>query len=349
MEFKICSRCVLDNGEVSDIVFDAQGVCQHCLQYDQTAREIKNAKSDLPWIYDRIRKEGRGKEYDCLLGLSGGVDSSTCLHYLIQNGIRPLCFSVDNGWNDPKADENIMRLVEGLKVPFYRYVLDLEKFKELQSAFLKSGVKNIEIPTDHVLMAASYEMAAKHGIKTIIGGGNHSTEGVMPEAYGYQARDLKHIRAIYKKFTGKNLKGVPTISLWGYLRMRFWNGIKIVNLLDYYDYDRAGAVKLLSENLGYKPYGEKHCENTWTWWFQSFYLPIKWKLDKRKPHYSSLINSKQMTRSEALALLRQPHEYPALGIEAKIMAYPKREYWEYPTNKKLWDFLSKLYAIHKRG
>lgn len=349
MEFKICSRCVLDNGEVSDIVFDEHGICQHCLQYDRAAREIKNNKSDLPWIYDRLRKEGRGKDYDCLLGLSGGVDSSTCLHYLIQNGIRPLCFSVDNGWNDKKADENIMRLVEGLKVPFHRYVLDLEKFKELQSTFLKAGVKNIEIPTDHVLMAASYEMASKHGIKTIIGGGNLVTEGVMPEAYGYQARDLKHIKAIYRRFTGKKLTGLPLISLPGYLYHRFIRGTRIVNLLDFYDYDRAGSIKLLVENYGYKPYGEKHCENVWTWWFQSFYLPVKWGLDKRKPHYSSLINSKQMTKTEAVTLLKVPHEYPALGIEDRVMKYPKKEHREYPTNKKLWDFLSQLYAIHKRG
>ncbi len=348
MELKLCSRCVLDNGEVPDIYFDAKGVCQYCLQYDKTARDIKAEKSNLPWIYDRIRKEGEGKDYDCLLGLSGGVDSSMCLHYLVQNGIRPLCFSVDNGWNDPKADENIMRLVEGLKVPFYRYVLNLDTFKELQSAFLKAGVKNIEIPTDHVLMAATYEMARKHGIKTIIGGGNHATEGIMPESYGYQARDLKHIKAIYRKFTGKELKGLPMISLAGYLWHRFVRGTRIVNLLDYYDYSRAGAIKLLSENYGWREYGEKHCENTFTWWFQTFYLPTKWKLNKQKPHYSSLINSKQMTRQEAVRALLERPEYPVLGIEDKVMKYPRKEYWEYPNNKKLWDFLSRIYGFRKK-
>lgn len=348
MEFRQCDKCVLDNVEVPDIVFDEKGICQYCREWEKRAKEIKRDKSNLPWIFHELRRAGRGKDYDCLLGLSGGVDSSLCLHYLVENGIRPLCFSVDNGWNSKEADENIMRLVEGLKVPFYRYVLDLDKFKKLQSAFLKAGVKNIEIPSDHVLMAASYEMASKHGIKNIIGGGNHNTEGIMPEAYGYQARDLKHIKAIYRRFNGEKLNGLPTLSLWGYLTMRFLKRIKVTNLLDYYDYDRLAAVRLLSDKYGYKPYGDKHCESIWTWWFQSFYLPVKWKLDKRKPHYSSLINSGQMTKTEANALLLQRTEYPELGIEDKVMGYPKKEWYEYPNNKGLWDFLSKIYGFHQK-
>lgn len=347
--FAQCKKCVLDSTEVPDITFDQEGICSYCRQWERTAREIKASKSDLPWIYDSIRKEGSGKEYDVLLGLSGGVDSSTCLHYLVQNGIRPLCFSVDNGWNDPKADENIMRLVEGLKVPFFRYVLDLDKFKELQAAFLQAGVKNIEIPTDHVLMAATYEMAEKYGIKTIIGGGNHATEGILPESYGYQARDLKHIKAIYRKFIGKKLTGLPMISLPGYLYHRFIRGTRIVNLLDFYDYDRESSINLLSERYGYKPYGEKHCENTWTWWFQTFYLPTKWKLRKEKAHYSTLINSGQMTRSEALELLALAPVYPELGIEKRVLTqYPRKEYYEYPNSEKWWKLLSTIYSYAKR-
>lgn len=345
---RVCSYCVLDEHEVPNIDFDEFGVCNYCRDIQGKERERNAAKLELPWIFNELRKAGEGKEYDCLLGLSGGVDSSMVLHYLIENGIRPLCFSVDNGWNDPKADENIMRLVEGLKVPFHRYVLNLEVFKELQAAFLQSGVKNVEIPTDHVLMAASYEMAAKYGIRFIVGGGNWQTEGIMPDSYGYNARDLKHVKAIYRMFNGKKLKGLPTISLFQYLKMRFLKGIQTVNLLDYYDYDRAKAVELLTEKYGYRPYGEKHCENIFTWWFQTYYLPVKWRLDKRKPHYSSLINSGQMTRVEAMETLTRPAEYPMLGIERRVMEYPKKEHMDYPNSKFWWDMLSKTYGMMKR-
>lgn len=217
----------------SEIRFDEKGVCNFCHQWIEGEKERQAAKlhPGKEWTYYELKK---GKKYDCLLGLSGGVDSSTCLHYLIENEVKPLTFSVDNGYNDPKADENIMRMVETLKVPFQRIVLNLPVFRELQKAFILSGTRNVEIPTDHVLMALTYKMAAENGIKYIISGGNHSEEGIMPESYGYQPRDLTHIKAIYKKFTGKKLKGLPTISLLQYIWYRFVKGIRIVNLLDFY-------------------------------------------------------------------------------------------------------------------
>ena len=223
------------NISASEITFE-NGVCNFCTEYQKT--EVKRKAEALHpgriWIYYELQKAGQGKKYDCILGLSGGVDSSTCLHYLAENNIRPLLFSVDNGHNKDAADENIMRMVETLKVPFQREVLNLPVFRELQKAFILSGTRNIEIPTDHVLMALTYQMAVKHGIKYIISGGNHSTEGIMPPSYGYQARDLTHIKAIYKKFIGKELKGLPTISFPQYLYYRFVKGIRVVNLLDYY-------------------------------------------------------------------------------------------------------------------
>lgn len=346
-KFIMCAKCVLDNVEVPDITFDAVGVCNYCREWEAREMKRKFAMSDLPWIYERMRHEGRssGRKYDVLLGLSGGVDSSLCLHHLVANGIKPYCFSVDNGYNDPKADENIMRLVEGLGVPFHRFVLNLDRFKDLQKAFLKSGVKNIEIPTDHVLMAATYQLAAKNGIRHIVGGGNHATEGIMPAAYGYQARDLRHIQAIYQRAYGHKLTGLPTISLPQYLWYRFGKRITITNLLDYYEYDRRGAIALLAEKYGYQDYGEKHCENLFTSWFQSFYLPTKWRLDKRKPHYSSLINSGQMTKKDALEELAHAPIYPEFGIEERVRIYQPREHSDYPTNERLWNFLSRLYGI----
>ncbi len=351
MDYKICVKCVLDNS--IDITFDEKGVCNFCRQWEKTEKQRK-AESYHPGkatIFYQLRKAGEGKLYDCLLGMSGGVDSSMCLHYLVENGIRPLCFSIDNGWQSKEAQENIMRMVEKLKVPFYRFTINLKEFGDLQSAFIQSGVKNLEVTTDHILMASTYLMAYDNGIKYIISGGNHATEGVLPEFYGYNARDLRNIKAIFKKFNGRNLKDLPMISLPKYLYCRFIKKIKVINLLDFYEYRREESIKLLEREYGYRNYGSKHEESLFTKWFQNWYLPRKFGLDKRRPHYSSMILSGQMTREEALKKLNEPLYYPQLGdekVEERILSYPKHEYSDYPNNKFLWDLLSKMYAKIKR-
>src|SRR3990167_8370686 len=166
-----CSRCVMD-GSAKELVLDEKGVCNFCYQAQKALLNMELEKKNLDKLIKRIKKDGEGKLYDCLVGLSGGLDSSTALHYAVKNGLRPLCFSIDNGWNNPLADENIMRLVETLRVPFFRYTIDILKFRELQGAFIKAGQVNIEVPTDHILMASTYEMARKHKIKWIISGWN---------------------------------------------------------------------------------------------------------------------------------------------------------------------------------
>lgn len=329
-----CKRCVMDK-TATEIVFTDTG-CNFC----DVAMNNKPPYVMQEAILHPLKTEN---EYDVLLGLSGGVDSSYCLHILVNAGIKPLCYSIDNGWNDPKADENMMRMVETLKVPFYRYTIDLDKFKELQAAFMQAGVKNIEIPTDHILMASAYELANQYGIKTIISGGNWATESIMPESWGYQPRDLRHIRAIYKRFSGgKKLKGLPVCSLLKFNWYKWVKKIRVVNLLDYFTYNRKEAIRTLEEKYGFKPYGEKHCENIFTWWFQNFYLYEKWGIDKRKAHLSSEIISGQITRKEALEILDERPVYPELGIEQKALRYLKHEYTDYPNNERLWEFLSKI-------
>lgn len=343
-KYQQCVHCVMDIS-AEEIIFDEKGICNFCIEY-QKREKIRKAEMLIPgreWTFHKLRKQ---KGYSCLLGLSGGVDSSMVLHYLAkENDIKPLCFSVDNGWNNPKADENIMRMVEKLKVPFYRFRIDLKEFSELQIAFVRAGVKNIEIPTDHILMAATYRMALDNGIKYIISGGNYATEGIMPPSYGYEARDLTHIKAIFKKFIGRKLKKLPVISLLQYLYCRFVKGIKIINLLDYYNYNREEAKKLLIREYGWQDYYEKHEESFYTKWFQNFYLPVKFGLDKRRPHYSSMINSGQMTRKEALKKLAEPIKYPKLGCEDRVLKYEKRSHFDYPTNLWLWNLLSNIYGI----
>ena len=330
MELSFCSNCVLD-GSAPDMVLDDKGVCNFC---HDAQRELKMAEKEKPNLdkkIEQIKKDGKGKDYDCLLGLSGGVDSSTTLHHLIKLGLRPLCFSVDNGWQDPRADENIMRMVEYLKVPFYRYTIDLDKFRELQSAFIKAGLVNIEIPTDHVIFATTYELAVKYNIKWIISGGNVSEEGVMPPSWSFSARDLVHIKDVYKKMTGKRLKCLPLLRLWRWNYYRWVRKVRVFYLLDYQKimYKSSDAKKMLSELYGWQDYGLKHEESIFTKWYQNFYLYTKFGIDKRKAHYSSLINSGQMTRQKAKELLGERPVYPMLGIEEQVMKHPRRRHEEF--------------------
>ena len=263
----------------------------------------------------------------------------------MQEGLRPLCFSVDNGWNDPKADENIMRLVETLKVPFFRYTIDLNKFKKLQAAFIQAGLPNIEIPTDHILMATTYEVAAQNGIKYVLSGGNVATESIMPASWGYNARDLVHIKDVYRKMTGHKLSGLPVCSLLKWNWYRWIKGIKIVYPLDYLEYNRNFAVSILAKNYGYQEYGEKHCESVFTQWFQNFYLFEKFGIEKRKAHLSSMINSRQMTKAEALEELGRDHYYQPIGLEERAMKYPKRSHDEF--KKDHYDLIAKFVRLWK--
>lgn len=341
---RMCSQCVMTE---PDAILDERGICNYCHLAKSQENQHRVDKEHLPWIVHDIKKKGIGKKYDCLIGLSGGVDSSIALLKVMDQGLRPLCFSVDNGWQTKGADENIMRLVEGLKVPFYRYTLNLERFRELQRAFIMSGVKNIEIPTDHILMATTYEMAHKYKIKTVISGGNWQTESIMPPRYGYNASDLTHIKAIAKQF-GATTEGLPTISLLKYLWRRNVEGIKVVNLLDYYDYNREDAIRLLSEKYGYKPYGEKHGESMFTKWFQDMWLYHHWGIDKRRPHLSSMIHSGQLAREEAIETLKVVPVWTPENPFQEIIRYRKIEHSEYPTNEKWVRRWQKFFNVLKR-
>ena len=322
-----------------EITFDKKGVCSFCHLVRQQEKLRKAEKKNKSKVLAKLKT---GKQYDVLIVLSGGVDSSTALHLLVKNGINPYCYSIDNGWQSPEAQENIMRLVEGIKVPFYRYNIDLKKFTELQMAFVRQGLINAEIPSDHILLSSSYEIAAKYGIKYIISGGNQATESVMPYSWSYPARDLRHIKDVYRSVYGRELRGLPTCGILKFNYYRWIKGIRVINILDYYEYDRAKSIALLEKTYGYKPYGQKHEESVYTAWFQNFYLYQKFGIDKRKAHLSSLINSKQITREEAVTQLLSPPIYPELGIEEKAMSYEKRSHHEFKTDEKIWNLLSTL-------
>ena len=342
-----CTRCVCD-GSIPEITYDDVGICNFCRQAERSLKEIGIEKSNLSKIIEQVKKDGANSKYDCLIGLSGGVDSSTVLINALKLGLRPLCYSVDNGYNNPNADENMMRLVEGLKVPFYRYTINLEKFKELQSAFIQAGQINIEIPTDHILLATTYQMAVDNNIKWVFSGGNVATESIMPESWGYQPRDLVHIKDVFRRMKGYELKGLPVCGLLKWNWHKWIKKIKVFYLLDYLDYNREQSIVMLEKEFGWKNYYEKHCESLFTWWFQNYYLFQKFGIDKRKAHYSSLIMSGQMTRKEAMEKLQTAPVFPELGIEKKIWQYPKRSYKEFKTDEKLWKFLTILIRAFKK-
>lgn len=331
-ELKVCEACVMDTTD-PDITFNQYGVCNHCIYAAERANRRRAQKLERPWVVHEMKTSN---EHDVLLGLSGGVDSSYCLHLLLENGVKPLTFSLDNGYNTLQSDSNVRKLVKTAGVTHIPYKLNLKRFKELQTAFIQSGTANIEIPTDHVLMAATYELARKYEIKTIVSGGNWQTEGVMPKAWGYEAKDLHFIKAI------GDTKGLPTISMPQYLYYRFIKRIKTVNLLEYYGYNREEAIKTLQDKYNYQPYGEKHGESKFTKWFQDCYLPQKFGYDKRKPHLSSLIHSNQMTRDEALEELKKP-----LVCEDRISSDGNKTYKDYPNHEWLWNLLTKLWFTVK--
>jgi len=340
MTYRQCSKCLMDTTD-PDITFDSRGVCNHCRQYDADEEQRQSEIKKLPIILSKLKKDG------CLLGLSGGVDSAMCLHYLVQNGIKPLCFSLDNKWNTPQSEENIKNLVKKTGVNFFDYKIDNSRFLGLQVAFLMGGIKNVEAVTDHLLFAATYELAAMYGIKYVVSGGNLATENTMPAAWGEDPRDLHWIKSVYKKVMGEKLTGLPMISLFKEQYYRLIKRIKFVRLLDYYDYNRAEAIELLKREYDFKEYGEKHCENVFTWWFQNYYLFEKWGIDKRKAHLSSLIHSGQITREEAMIDLGKNPVYPQIGLERKVMSYPKKSYNDYHNSRLIRKLVILLYKYAK--
>lgn len=354
-----------------EIVFYDIG-CNFCETAKRSLEEVACDKSLLLPIVKAIKDSQKGQTYDILVGLSGGVDSATALVRAVELGLRPLCFTLETGWNTKVADENIMRLVEGLNaelrqkaldrasagevmpmddlngIPLYRYVIDLPKFKELQAAYLQSGLKNIEVPTDHVLLAASMELATEHSIQYIVSGGNVATESIMPASWGYNARDLVQIKAVYRKAFGKELTGLPVCSLFMWNVYKWLCGIRTWYILDHYDYNRQASIEMLAQRFGYQDPGEKHCESYYTWWFQNFYLFEKFGIDKRKAHFSSLIISGQCTREEAMIWLQKNPEYPKLGIEDRAMRnYPRHEYTDYPNDERLYKAVAAFIRLWK--
>jgi len=304
---KTCTRCVMDTS-VREIQFDSDGVCNFCtaaitrLKRDLFLGPEHDGK--LAKLLSDIREAGKGKRYDCLIGVSGGVDSSYTA-WLVRRefGLRPLAIHLDNGWNSELAVQNIERLLKALDIDLHTHVIDWEEFRDLQLSFLKSSIANSEIPTDHGITAILYKEAARNGIKYIINGGNLATEVVMPESWMHDAKDLRLLKSVHRRHGTKPLRTFPMMSygrLAWYILVR---RIRFVGILNYIRYDKDQAAEILERELGWRRYAAKHFESIYTRFFQGYLLPNKFGMDKRRPHYSSLIVSGQMTRDQALKLL----------------------------------------------
>ncbi|MFV0501422.1 MAG: N-acetyl sugar amidotransferase [Bacteroidales bacterium] len=361
---QVCTNCVMDTTD-SKIVFDENGVCDHCKTYYKDIEPIwnygKGREKELYRIVSKIKEDGKGKDFDCLIGMSGGIDSSYLLYLAKEKlGLRPLVFHVDAGWNTQLAVNNIERLVDKLNLDLFTEVIDWEEIKDLQLAFFKSGVPHIDVPQDHAFFATMYKFASKYKVKTILTGGNYSTECVRnPLEWMYYQSDSIQLKDIHNKFGSKQLKNYPVTNiLWHKFYLPYFKGIKLIRPLDYMPYDKKGAMQLLEEKFAWQPYPQKHFESRFTRFYESYWLPERFGYDTRKVQYSSLILTGQMTREEALEKLKYPaydsenivHEMEfvanklGIGLD-ELQTYfkmPKKTYQDYKSQENVYKAGAKV-------
>jgi N-acetyl sugar amidotransferase len=359
----------------SKITFDDKGVCDHCNTYYSDIlpkwHTDEKGHNELLQIIDKIKKEGKGKDFDCIMGMSGGIDSSYLLYVMKEKyGLRPLVFHVDAGWNSQIAVNNIERLIDGLGLDLYTDVINWEEIKDLQLSFFKSGVSHIDVPQDHAFFATMYKFASKHKIKYILTGGNYSTECVRnPLEWMYYQSDSIQLKDIHRKFGDKPLKTYPVTNiLWHKIYLPYIKGIKLIRPLDYVPYDKEKAMQLLVDKFGYQKYPQKHFESRFTRFYESYWLPERFGYDTRKVQYSSLILTGQMTRAVALEKLRLPaydkesihqeFEFVAnkLGITIdELQSYldaPKKTYKDYKNQDSVYSIgarVMRMLGLEKGG
>lgn len=314
--YQTCTKCVMDTSD-SRIVFDEKGVCDHCNTFYKDIQPFwhpdEQSRKELEKIVEKIKNDGKGKEFDCLLGLSGGIDSSYLAYIATKEfGLRPLLFHIDTGWNSELSTHNIKCLVEKLGLDLHTTVIDWEEMKDLQLAYFKSGISNIDTPQDHACFATMYRYASKYKIKYILTGANYSTECIRnPKEWMYYQSDSRLLKDIHKKFGTIPLKNYPfTNILWHKFYLPYFQGVRVVKPLDYISYLKEDAIKILSEKFDWQTYSQKHFESIFTKFYESYWLYEKFGYDTRKVQFSSLILTGQMTREEAMEKLKNPPYNP---------------------------------------
>ena len=365
--YQVCTNCVMDTSDTR-ISFDEFGVCDHCNDFKNNVKPNWNvgleSKQEIANIIEKIKKEGKGKDFDCILGLSGGVDSSYMLHLAVKEfGLQPLVFHVDGGWNSELAVHNIQMMVDKLGLDLYTEVINWEEMKDFQLAFFKSGVPHIDIPQDHAFVATLYNFAHKYNIKYILNGGNISTECVRnPMEFLYYGTDMAQINDIQQKFGLIKMETYPFSSVLRHkFFLRYIKGVQVIKALNYMPYIKSEALKLLEKEYGWKPYPQKHFESRFTKFYEGYWLPERFGFDTRRVQFSSLILTGQMQREEAIEILKKPaynsetieedFNYIAtkLGItKSELEMYfnsPKKFYWDYKNQEWLFNLGAKFLKL----
>ena len=362
---KQCKRCIMDSS-ASDIKIDDQGICNYCKEYLSDLSEVIFQDKDfnkinLESFSSRIKKEGKGKRYDCIVGVSGGVDSSWALIQAKELGLRPLAVHMDNGWDSELAQNNIENLVKKLDIDLYTYVINWDEYRELMQAFFDADVLDVELLYDNAMLAVNYRQAYKYGLKYILAGYNKTSEGMrMPPGWNWFKYDKKNIYSIARKKGNKKIKTFPSFGTIDYVFYKYFKGIDMCHFLDFFPYDKNKALKVLQKEYDYKPYPYKHYESIFTRFYQGYILPQKFSVDKRKVHLSTLISANQMDRDEALEQIKNI-PYPSkeklnndIDYFLKKMGWnrndleeyisrPEKDHSYYGSEKSFFNFLFRIY------
>ncbi len=358
--YKICAKCVMDTSD-SAITFDSKGVCDHCRTFEAKIKPHwhtdERGRKALDELVAKIKEAGKGREFDCIIGVSGGIDSSYLTYVAkAEFDLRPLVFHVDAGWNSQEAVNNIERLIEYLDLDLYTHVIDWEEMRDLQLAFFKSGVPHIDTPQDHAFFATMYNFALENNVNYILTGANYSTECVRnPIEWMYYQSDVIQLRDIHRRFGTRPLVKFPLTSIiFHKLYLPYVKGIKVVRPLNYVPYGKEDAIKLLSEKIGWQPYPQKHFESRFTRFYEGYWLPTKFGYDTRRVQFSSLVLTGQMTREEALDKLEKPaydpemiaHDLEYVATKLGISVEELNGFFKAP-NKTFRDYRSQqsIYAV----
>ena len=356
-KYRQCSVGVLDTRDDPDMRFDELGRSHYYQEYKDAEKHFvmqgEEGENYLLQLSETIKNEGKGKPYDCIMGLSGGVDSTYVAYQAKRLGLRPLAVHLDNGWNSELATQNIENIINKLDIDLHTHVIDWNEFRDLQLAYLKASVIDIEVISDHAIFAVMYKLAAQYGIKYILSGTNVVTEAVLPPHWIYNKTDHVNIKAIHKAFGSVALKTYPFIDLKVKKWYQMFKKIRSYSILNYLPYNKANVKQFIMDELGWRDYGGKHYESIFTRFYQGYILPEKFGVDKRKAHLSNLIYSGQITKEEALAELSIPPlsleqieqdiefvtKKLGLSIDGfnEIMRTPPRSHHEFATEKSVYE------------
>jgi N-acetyl sugar amidotransferase len=363
--YKICSRCVMDTSAI-DITFDDDGVCNYCTDFIDDYGHVldkdpEQRRLELNLFLDAVKENGKGNQYDCVIGVSGGVDSSWALVQAVKHGLRPLAVHMDNGWDSELAQNNIANLVKKLDVDLYTLVINWTEYRSLMQAFFDADVVDVELLYDNAMYAVNYQQAAKHKVKHILAGTNQATEGMhVPDEWNWFKFDKRNIKSIGKRFGDIRLNTFPSLGTIEFIYYEFIKKIRWVPFLDNFEYNKLETIETLKQEFGFKSYPFKHYESIFTRFYQGYILPNKFKIDKRRVHLGALVISGQMTREQALSGI-DGIAYPSeRSLEDDKIYFSKKMGWtlqqlqdyinrppkahlEYPSERFLWNGLAKIY------